>query len=266
MLVVSFILSILIQAVLPIFIAIYLIRRYHTEWRLVAVGVLAYLVFQVAQAPIFQWISGTEFYQGQIAPLPPVSLALTVGLLTAILEQAARTGSFWFVRKNIVSAGEGLTVTAGHGGVESLLIGIQFLINFIFAVSITTSGIQAMDLTPEEAAQLQAQINAFWKLDWYLPLVAALQRLSLLALQFALGTMVWLAVSRRAWVWLATSLVWHVAMNTVVVILAAGMPDLLNSSLFILMGLVNVGVVWLLVRKANESQAETMPVQSVVKG
>lgn len=265
MLVVSFILSILLQAVLPIFIAIFLIRRYHTEWRLVAVGVMAYLVFQVAQAPIFQFISSTEFYQSQIAPLPAVSLALTVGILTAILEQAARTGSFWFVHKKIAAAGEGLTVTAGHGGIESVLIGVQFLINFIFAVSITTSGIQAMDLSAEEATQLQAQINAFWNLEWYLPLVAALQRLSLLALQFALGTMVWLAVSRRAWVWLVTSLVWHVAMNTVVVILSAGMPDLLNSSLFILIGLVNAGVVWLLVRKANEDQGDAGFGKSVVK-
>ena len=266
MLVVSFILSILLQAILPIIIALFLVRRYKTEWRLVAVGVLAYLAYQIAQAPLFQFISGTEYYQSQIAPLPPVYLALLVGFITAILEQAIRTGSFWFVRKNIEESGRGLTVTAGHGGVESVLIGVQFLINFIFAVSITTSGIQAMNLPAEESVQLQAQINAFWTLPWFLPLIAALQRVSLLAMQFALGTMVWLAVSRRAWIWLATSVVWHTAMNTVVVILSASMPDLLNSALFVGLGLINTGIVFFLVNKANQVPIDSALAKPVVEG
>lgn len=266
MLAVSFILSILLQAILPIFIAFFFIRRYKTEWKLVAIGVLAYLVFQVVQAPLFQLISDTEFYQSQIAPLPSVSLALIVGLVTAILEQGIRTGSFWYVRKNIEDSGRGLTLTAGHGGAESVLIGVQFLINFIFAISISSSGVQSLNLSADESAQLQAQINAFWNLPWFLPLVAAIQRVSLLALQFALGTMVWLAVSRRAWIWLGVSVVWHTAMNTLVVILSASMPDLANSALFVVLGLVNAGIVFFLVRKAEEDPLDMALAKPVVEG
>jgi len=254
MLVASFVLSILIQVGLPIFIAWLLVRRYQTEWRLVAVGVMSYLVFQVVQAPLFQTLSTSDFYQSQIATLPPVALALAVGFLTALLEQGIRTGGFWIVRKSIARVEQGLTVTAGHAGVESLLIGFQFLINFIFAISITSQGIQALNLSETEAAQLQTQINAFWALPWYLPLAAMLQRLALLALQFALGLMVWLAVSRRLWLWLAVSVLWYTANSAVATVLSSSMPDLVNTAIFLLVGLVNAGIVYLLVRKVREGE------------
>lgn len=254
MLVASFVVSILIQVGLPVLMAWFLVRRCQSEWRLVAVGVMAYLVFQVVQAPLFQWLSESEFYKSQLATLPTVSLALVAGLLTALLEQSIRAGSFWFVRKGISRVEQGLTVTTGHGGAESLLIGVQFLINFIFAVSITSSGIQALNLPETEAAQLQAQITSFWALPWYLPLAAALQRLALFGLQFALGLMVWLAVSRRAWLWLAVSVLWYTANNAVVTILSASMPDALNTTLFALVGLLNAGIAYFLIKKSRQTQ------------
>ena len=251
MLVASFTLSILIQAALPIFITYLFVRHYKTEWRLAMIGLLAYLIYQVVQAPIFEGLSGTEFYQNQLAALPSVHLALIVGLLSAVLEQGIRLGSFWYARKSLEGVGHGLTISAGHGGSESVLIGIQFLINFAFAISITTSGVQSLNLSEAEAAQLQSQVTAFWALPWYLPLAAALQRLAVLALQFALGTMVWLAVSRRAWIWLAASVLWHTALNALLVVLSASMPDLANTGVFALVGLVNLGVTYWLVKKAD---------------
>jgi uncharacterized membrane protein YhfC len=251
MLSVSFVLSILIQLVLPILVVVYLIRRYKTEWRLAGVGVLAYLVFQVAQPLLFQFIGETDFYITQIQPLPSVSLALVVGFLSAILEQAARTGGFWFVRKNIQEQAQGLTVAAGHAGVESVLIGLQFLINFIFAVSITASGIQAMNLSADDALKLQQQIDSFWQLPWYLPLAAGIQRIVGLVIQFGLGLMVWQAVNRKAWVWVGAAVLWQTAMSTLTVILAVNNPDLVSVGLFILMGVVNGGIFYVLYQKTK---------------
>lgn len=245
----GFVVSILIQLGLPALIAYVIVRRYKTEWRLVGVGALAYLVFQILQPLLFQFASETEFYTGQIQTLPMVQLALLVGFISAILEQGVRVGSFWYVRKTVGEWQAGLTVAAGHAGVESILVGLQFLINFVIAVSITSSGAQGLELTPEKAAELQIQIASFWALPWYMPLAAALQRVVAMALQFALGMMVWQAVNRRAWVWVGAALLWQTMMSTLSIILAVNDPDFGNMALFTLMGAVNGGIIYWFYRK-----------------
>jgi uncharacterized membrane protein YhfC len=140
-------------------------------------------------------------------------------------------------------------VAAGHAGIESILVGLQFLINFVIAISLTSSGGQGLELTPEKAADLQAQIAAFWSLPWYMPLAAMLQRVVAIAIQFALGLMVWQAVNRRAWVWAGAALLWQTMASTISIILAASNPDLGNMALFTLLGAVNAGIIYWFYRK-----------------
>jgi uncharacterized membrane protein YhfC len=254
----SFVISILIQLVLPLALAFYIVRHYHTEWRLISVGVLAYLAYQVIQAPLFDALSGTSFYTGLISNMPQLTAAVLVGFLSALVEQALAIGGFWFVRKSITDWKNGLTVTTGHAAVESALIGVQFLINFVFAVSVTSTGVQAMpNITASEAADLQQQITAFWALPWYLPLSAGLQRVALLLMQIALGLMIWLAVSRKSWIWIAAAVLWETAINGVVVAVSVNMPDLLNTAMYVVIAVVNAGIVYLLFRKSQPDESNT---------
>ena len=155
------------------------------------------------------------------------------------------------MRKNVQEQSQGLTVAAGHAGIESVLIGLQFLINFIFAISITASGIQAMNLPAEEALKLQQQIDSFWQLPWYLPLAAGLQRIVGMIIQFGLGLMIWQAVNRKAWVWVGAAVLWHTAMSALTVLLAVNNPDLVSIGIFLLMGLVNGGIFYGLYQKTK---------------
>ena len=261
---VSFVISILIQLVLPIGLGVLIMRRYHTPWRLLTVGVAAYLVFQIVELPLFQAIGGTEFYTTQIVNLPPVAYAILTGFLAAIIEQAIRTGGFLLVRNSVQTWGGGLTVTAGYAGIESALIGLQLLLTLIFALTYNPA-VPGSTLTPEEAASLQAQVTSFWQLPWYLPLVAGLQRMAVFLMQSALGIMVWLAISRRMWVWVGAALAWQTAMNTLSVILAASMPNLGTIALYILIGVVNGAILVLLYKKTGAAQ-EVIPDLAPAKG
>ena len=122
-----------------------------------------------------------------------------------------------------------------------------------------------MNLSEQEAADLQTQVDAFWQLAWYLPLAAALQRLAVLAMQFALGMMVWLAVARRLWVWLGAAILWQTAMNALTVILSASMPDLANTAGFVLIGVVNGAILFLLYKKAG-TQGDENATLSITDG
>lgn len=258
---ISFVVSILIQLVLPIVLGILIIRRYHTHWRLITVGMLAFLVFEVAELSLFQALGETEFYTTQIATLPPVTGAIFIGFLSAVIEQGIRMGSFWFVRNSVQTWGGGLTVTAGHAGIGSALIGVQFLINLVFAL-ILSSGTQGTTLTPEETANIQNQVSAFWQLPWHLPLAVGLQRLAVLIMQFAIGTMVWLVVSRRIWAWLGAAIAWQSAMNALVIILSASMPDFGNTAIYVLIGVVNGAILVLLYRKSGAAEDEIPALES----
>lgn len=253
MLTVSFVISILIQIGLPILLGYLVIRRYHVEWKILGVGVLAYMLAQVVQSPIYQAITGIEQYQTILTAWPSTLVIILFGFLASLIENLARFGSFWLVRQRVRAWGTGLALGAGHGGIEMLLVGFQFLINFIFAISVTTQGTASLQITPEEAATLNSQIDAFWALPWYLPLSSALQRLSAFSLQMALSVMMWVAFSRRKWVFLAAVLLWHTAMNAVAGTISYAMPNALNSLLLIGVTLINVAIIYLLYQKAKET-------------
>ncbi len=254
----SFVVSILLQLVLPLALAYLIVRHYRTEWRLFFVGALAYLLYQILQVPLFDALSGTAFYPQLIDAMPQLTGALLVGLLSAVLEQALAIGGFYYVRNRIAEWRNGLTVATGHAAVESALIGVQFLINFIFAISITSTGVQALgNLTAQEAAALQQQINTFWALPWTMPLSWGMQRVALMAMQFALGLMVWLAVSRKAWVWVGAAVLWETAINGVVVAVSARLPDLAGMVLYVVIGAINAGIVYFLYRKTQADESGT---------
>ncbi len=253
MLTVGFVISILIQVVLPIGLGYYLIRRYNSEWKILGVGMLAYLLAQVVQTPIFQSVADTQAYQQMLTTWSPSLVIILFGFLAALIENAARFGGFWLIREKGKAWGSALVMGAGHGGIEALMVGFQFLVNFVFAISITTSGTQSMNLPPEEAAELTRQVEAFWALPWYLPLASALQRLSALSLQLALSVMMWLAVSRKLWIFALAALLWHAALNSVAAAVSYAMPDVWNSILLVGVMLVNIAVIFLLYYKARET-------------
>lgn len=259
MLTAGFILSILIQLALPLLIGFFIIRRYNTGWRLFVVGALAYLVYMIILTPLFQGIAATDFYTTQIETLPPLLVTLVLGLASAVLEIAARIGSLYYLRRTISQWWQGLTVAAGHAGVESIIMGMQTLINLIAAVSITNSGMEALKLTQEEATQLSSDIASFWALPWYIPLEAALQRLALLALSLVAGMLVWLAFTRKAWGWIAVALIWQAATYVLVGALGQSMPDLGTSAVFAGLLALNGGILYFLYRRLHRPEEIAVP-------
>lgn len=262
MLTVGFVISILVQVALPIALGYYLIRRYGSEWKIFGVGALAYLLAQVVQSPVFQTVAGTDFYKTILTDWSPTIVIILFSLVSSLLENAARFGGFWLIRERAKAWGSSLVMGAGHGGVESLLVGFQFLVNFIFAISITTSGTGSLQISPEEAAALGRQVEAFWALPWYLPLASALQRLSALSLQLVLSVMMWIAVSRRMWIYAVAAVLWHAALSGVAAAISYAMPNMWNSLLLVGVLLVNSALIVLLYRKAKETGPMEAPIST----
>jgi hypothetical protein len=64
--------------------------------------------------------------------------------------------------------------------------------------------------------------------------------------------MMWIAVSRRLWVFAVAALLWHTALNAVAATISYAMPNMWNSLLLVGVMMVNIAIIFLLYRKAKE--------------
>ena len=235
--------AIVIEIGLPFLLGVWLIRRYRTGWFLFLVGVLTFIGSQVLHLPAVYGL--TALFQTGALPTPPPAVlpyfnAVLLGLLAGLFEETARWVGYRLLKDRGNSWGAALTLGAGHGGVESILVGVSVLVSFI-----SNPGMLA--LSP---------------LAWYDPLAGALERIIAISLHITLSVMVWLAVSRRRWLWFAAAVLWHAALDFVAVLLSgmgAGMWAIEGAlSLFLVVNLVLLAVMHRYARRTG-APVEAVP-------
>jgi uncharacterized membrane protein YhfC len=210
---VSYIFAILFEILYPILIGILIIRRYKSGWKLFGVGVLTFLGSQLVHILL---LSGfTELIRQGLFPSPTLVIlpyAVVVGLLAGLCEETARLAGFKILKEKANSWGAALTLGSGHGGSESIIIGLISLANFALFIFVQRTGQTVLGLTPD-------QISKTLNIPWTLPLAAAVERLTTVIMQLTLSIMVWLSVSRKAWIWFAAAILWHALVDGSILLL-----------------------------------------------
>jgi Predicted membrane protein len=210
---VSYIFAILFEILYPILVGVLIIRRYKTGWKLFGVGVLTFLGSQLVHILL---LSGfTELIRQGLFPSPALIIlpyAVVVGLLAGLCEETARWTGFKILKEKANSWGAALTLGSGHGGSESIIIGLVSLANFALFIFIQRSGQTVLGLTPDQIAKT---LN----IPSTLPLAAAVERLTTVIMQITLSVMVWLSVSRRPWIWFVAAILWHALVDGSIVLL-----------------------------------------------
>ena len=209
----SYIFAILFEIVYPILVGIWVIRRYRTGWKIFGAGVLTFLGSQIVHLLLLSGL--TALIQKGLFPSPAQQIlpyAAMLGLLAGLCEETARFSGFKILRDKANSWEGALTLGAGHGGTESILIGLASLANFALIMYIHLTGQTVLGTTPDQALKVL-------DLPWTLPLASAVERLTMLILQITLSVMVWLAASRRAWLWFAAAILWHALVDGSVLLL-----------------------------------------------
>jgi uncharacterized membrane protein YhfC len=205
MLILTFILSIAIEIIVPVLLAYWFVRRYRTGWLLVGVGALTFLGSQTVHIPIVYEL--TVLFSKGILPAPPLAYlavfnAVILGLLAGSCEEPARWLGFRILKKRADSLGASLTLGAGHGGIESaVFIGLSVLINFIVMLSAQQNGTLPTGVS-------MAELNMFWEMPWYTPFAGAFERLTAIVLHLTLSVMVWKSLS-SGWGWFVGAVLYH---------------------------------------------------------
>ncbi len=223
---------------------ILLTRRFRLPWRLWWIGMATFFLSQVVHLPLLALVN-RGVYRGappggwQPAPLAFAGYALVVGLLAGVSEEGLRYAVLRWWAADARSWKQALLFGAGHGGLEAIGIGALVLANFFAMLSVRGRDLSAL-VPPEQLAQAQAQVQAFWGADWWLPLLGAWERFFTLPVHIFLAVLVMRAFTHENRLWLAAAVLWHTLVNAAAVMVVTAWGALPTEGLVMLLGLASL--------------------------
>lgn len=193
MIIFLFILAIAIEIGLPIAIARRTTRRYAVPWSLFFIGMATFFLSQVGHIPFLTWM--TSLFATGALPNPspqfaPYFNAIMLGLAAGIFEETARLIAYLLLKGRARSWGAALTLGAGHGGLESILVGLSVLASLVLVLVAAQGGLGNLGLPANIADTIQMQADTFWTQPWYTPLLGAVERIGAVILHITLSVMI----------------------------------------------------------------------------
>jgi uncharacterized membrane protein YhfC len=258
----TFAMVILAEILVPLGLGYWITRRFGVSWRVFLVGAAGFLGVQIlhtplvllTQGPIFLWLQGASGSQAAAVAL----LAVYLGLLAGIFEEVGRylLFRFWFPRKGYALSREnGLMFGAGWGGVESIIVALLVLSTLASYLVLSTLSPELAGVPDDPAALAQGEaLLALTPLD-ILP--GLFERLMTITLHIAWSVLVLAAVVFRRPVLLAAAVLWHAAVDTVVVWLSQTAGILATEVALALFTALGVGVLWYTWKRLGPGEAFT---------
>jgi uncharacterized membrane protein YhfC len=269
-LVVSSAITILVDLLAPLALAIFIARRYQARWRFWVFGLLVFLFSQgVTRVPAMIYL--------QTRPAVAEAVKQPVWFWTFLLFAAVTAGLFeeggrWLAFRWIVPASErrwrtALMLGAGHGGLESIGVGLLVLASLIAYLAVTLLPPQSL---AGQASQLEEVRKQFAGLQGWEPLLGGWERLGALVMQVALTVLVLQAFLRGPrWWWYALAAHTLVDFTTVALMHQAqkvwgwglGPASLLTEGLITVYALIGLWLIAVLRPKSGEkvNRAAEMP-------
>jgi len=254
---VAFVVAILGELALPFAVMLWLKKRYGVKWMLFGVGVLTFIASQVVHIPLL-----AAFNQILKLQLPPYDVsdtaiileAVMLGLLAGLCEETARLVGYWVLKDRAKTFGSALALGAGHGGIESIGVGIALLFTFVANLLALHNNQPVGGITAQSAA-------AMFAYPWYVPLISLFERFTAVSLHLTLSVMVWQAVTRRAWGWYLGAILYHAVVDGLAVAIPqfGGSTYLLEGILGVLM-LANLGALYLVYRRERKATSVETPI------
>jgi uncharacterized membrane protein YhfC len=205
-------LNAILMVAMPLGLGVFLARRYRVGWRLFLAGTVAFVGSQIIHLPFNSWFIPLGIERLGLAQATQgfqlALLSLLYGLTAGIFEETARFLVYRFWLRNARSWRQALMVGAGHGGIESMVLG--GLAAFALYQAVAYSGADLGALVPAEQLELaRAQLTAYWEAPWYGVLLGGIERVFALCFHLGASILVLQAFTRKNVVWLAVAVGWH---------------------------------------------------------
>ena len=209
-----------LMSLLPILLGIVLSRKWKVSGKLWLAGAAAFVASQVVHLPL-NWAIGLIGPPRGAGLLSLPAMALVAGLSAGVCEEVARYVALGVVLRKIRhSFQEAVQYGAGHGGIESMILGALVAIGLVLMIVIHYSS-GALGLQGEALQQTLEGADKFWRTPWHFPLAAALERVLTICAHIGMSVLVMRAIACRNLAWLFAAIVAHTVLDGVA--LAASM-------------------------------------------
>jgi uncharacterized membrane protein YhfC len=135
--------------------------------------------------------------------------AIALGLLAGTCEQGANYVAlrWWLPRAR--GFRDGIGFGAGHGGGESVILGLVAAATLVFMVLRRGADGGLAGVPAGNSEQLVKAVTAYWSVPPWLPILGGIERASAILVHLATTALVMLSFARNALWPLITAILWH---------------------------------------------------------
>lgn len=222
----SFVSAIAIEVLFPIAIAIWIHKKYQVRWKFFFYGVLIFTLSQVLTR-----IPAMKVAEHFLADAFIKSDALVMGWMilaaftAGLFEEVGRYLGIKFLwKKEEKTFQKGVMYGVGHGGFESILVGVVVSLSLFSALALTAANVSL--LTPQEE---QARM-IFLNMSWWMPLLGGIERIFTLVIQVSFSIIVLQCFLRNNRLWLLVAIGYHFFVDLVAVMMTHFVIPVLGMS------------------------------------
>ena len=246
-----------LMILMPIALGWIIAKKRGIKWGLFAIGGATFILSQIAHIP-FNWVmfnSLSDELEGLSANISLLIVALLAGLSAGIFEEGARYLTYRYWAKDARSWGSGMMLGAGHGGAESIILGILVALNVGFLWFFEAG--RFTSLVPEEQRPLiYESIAQMIEQPWYAMLLGAVERAFALSIHLALSLIVLQVFLRKQIRWLFAAVAWHALVDASAVIAASYITPLQVEIVIGVFGIISILIIFFF--KAPEPSIPTL--------
>ena len=245
------VLNALLMIAIPLVLGVYLSKKQGTGWHLFGIGAVTFISSQVLHIPFNAWVLNPLLetlglsFTGTTVQL--IVLALLFGLSAGVFEETSRYVVYRFWLKNPLDRTwrSALMFGAGHGGIESIILGVLALVAFIQLLVYRNADLSA--IVPADQLELaMSQVETYWSLPWYAALLGAVERAAAISFHLSATVLVLQVFRRRNILWLFFAIGLHTLLDAVAVFGMQTWGMYITEALIVGLAIFSLGIIFLL--------------------
>lgn len=208
--------SVLIMFFLPLALIIYSYKKEKISMKAVAVGAVIFFVFQIIiRIPLLNIIQTQPWYV-KLNNESILGTALFLGITAGIFEECGRFIGFKYLLKNNLEWKNGIAYGIGHGGIESVYIGLSALSYLVYSFAANNGSIINLLGSKEKADALVSMLS---NTPSFMFAIGGIERIFALTIQIALSLLVLYGVMNNKYVFLIYAIALHAVVDSPLLLL-----------------------------------------------
>lgn len=210
--------SAILMLAMPLALATWLARRFRTNWGYFGIGAAAFVGSQILHIPFNNWVGARGWLPDASAGVGELLIvAAFLGLSAGVFEESFRYLSFRFWARDARRWADALMVGAGHGGIESLLLGLNLALQILVLAGVRAGRFRSL-IPAEQWEFVQAQAEQLFSGPLLLALLPGVERALAIVLHLSLSVLVLQCFVRGGRRWWLFAVLWHALANALAVV------------------------------------------------